>query len=78
MISDELFLQVQDFIRLHWYWLDMLFGSVFLIGAVLNWNWLCDPAGAPYSHRFGRTSRRLIFGAGGAVLLVVGVLQWFV
>ena len=46
---------------------------VFLIGAIMNWNGLCDPTGKLDSHRYGRSSRRAIFFLLGIVLIVVSV-----
>ena len=51
-------------------------GSVLLIGAIMNWNWLCDPTGKPDSHRYGRGSRRVIFFLLGIVLIVVSIMSW--
>ncbi len=56
----------------HWYIVSLVVGVVVLIGAILNWNWLCDPTGKP-SHRYGRGSRRGIFFLLGVVLIVVGI-----
>ena len=39
----------------------------------MNWNWLCDPHRTPYSNRFGRGSRRVIFFLLGAVLIAVSI-----
>ena len=30
-------------------------GALFVMGAVRNWCWLCDPVGKPYAHLLGRT-----------------------
>ena len=30
------------------------FGLLLIVGSVRNWNWLCDPTGAPYAYLFGR------------------------
>ena len=51
-------------------------GIVLLIGAIMNWNWLCDPTGKPDSHRYGRGSRRVIFFLLGIVLIVVSIMSW--
>ena len=48
-------------------------GVVLLIGANCNWNWLCDPTGKPYSHRYGRGSRRVIFFLLCVLLIVVSI-----
>ena len=55
----------------------LIIGIVLLIGAIMNWNWLCDPTGKPDSHRYGRGSRRVIFFLLGIVLVVVSMMSWF-
>ena len=37
--------QITAFLQEHWYIASVLIGAVILIGAIRNWNWLCDPAG---------------------------------
>ena len=54
----------------------LIIGIVLLIGAIMNWNWLCDPTGKPESHRYGRGSRRVIFFLLGMVLIVVSIMSW--
>lgn len=54
----------------------LIIGIVLLIGAIMNWNWLCDPTGKPDSHRYGRGSRRVIFFLLGIVLIVVSIMSW--
>ena len=61
------------FFQEHWYIAVVIIGAVILIGAICNWNWLCDPTGAPHSHRYGRGSRLVIFFLLGVVLIVVGI-----
>ncbi len=61
------------FLQEHWYFAALAAGVLFLIGAIRNWNWMCDPAGKPDSHRYGRGSRRVIFFLLGIVLIVVSV-----
>ena len=53
--------QITAFLQEHWNWVTLVIGAVLLIGAIMNWNWLCDPTGKPDSHRYGRGSRRVIF-----------------
>ena len=53
--------QITAFLQEHWSWVTLIIGAVLLIGAIMNWNWLCDPTGKPDSHRYGRGSRRVIF-----------------
>lgn len=55
---------------------DLLFAAVgllLIVGAVRNWNWLCDPAGAPYAYLLGRGARRVIFLLLGVVLVIVSL-----
>ncbi len=65
--------RIIDFFREYWQIPSIIFGAIILIGAVRNWNWLCDPTGAPDSHRYGRKSRRMIFFLLGVLLIVVGI-----
>ena len=37
--------QITAFLQEHWYIASVLIGVVILIGAIRNWNWLCDPTG---------------------------------
>ena len=64
---------IMAFLQTHWSIVSLVVGVVILIGAIRNWNWLCDPTGAPNSHRYGRGSRRVIFFLLGVVLIVVGI-----
>ena len=65
--------QITAFLQEHWYIASVLIGAVILIGAIRNWNWLCDPTGKPDSHRYGRGSRRVIFFLLGVLLIVVSI-----
>ena len=65
--------QITAFLQEHWYIAWVLIGAVILIGAIRNWNWLCDPTGKPDSHRYGRGSRRVIFFLLGVLLIVVSI-----
>ena len=68
--------QITAFLQEHWYIASVVIGAVILIGAVRNWNWLCDPTGKPDSHRYGRGSRRVIFFLLGIVLIVTSIMSW--
>ncbi|MBT9683186.1 Imm17 family immunity protein [Pseudoflavonifractor sp. MCC625] len=57
-------------LREHWHLIPLAIGILLLLGAILNWNWLCDPTGKPESHRYSRGSRRAIFFLLGIVLIV--------
>ena len=65
--------QITAFLQEHWYIASVIIGAVILIGAIRNWNWLCDPTGKPDSHRYGRGSRRVIFFLLGLVLIVTSI-----
>ena len=67
---------ISIFLREHWNIVGLLFGVVILLGAIMNWNWLCDPIGKPDSHLYGRGSRRLIFFLLGIVLIVASIMSW--
>ena len=68
--------QITTFLQEYWCIASVLIGGVILIGAIRNWNWLCDPTGKPDSHRYGRGSRRVIFFLLGIVLIVTSVMSW--
>ena len=42
--------QITAFLQEHWYIASVLIGAVILIGAIRNWNWLCDPTGTRDAH----------------------------
>lgn len=67
---------ISTFLREHWNIVTLLFGVVILLGAVMNWSWLCDPTGKPDSHLYGRGSRRLIFFLLGVVLIAASIMEW--
>ncbi len=63
--------QITAFLQENHNAVTLIIGIVLLIGAIMNWNWLCDPTGKPDSHRYGRGSRRVIFFLLGIVLIVL-------
>ena len=65
--------KITGYLQEHWHFVILIFGILILVGAIMNWNWLCDPTGAPYSHRYGRKSRRVILSSLGVLLIVVSV-----
>ena len=67
---------ISTFLREHWNIVGLLFGGVVLLGALMNWSWLCDPTGKPDSHLYGRGSRRLIFFLSGIVLIAASIMSW--
>ena len=48
--------QITAFLQEYWYIASVLIGVVILIGAIRNWNWLCDPTGTRDAHRHSRGS----------------------
>ena len=44
--------QITAFLQEYWYIASVLIGVVILIGAIRNWNWLCDPTGTRDAHRW--------------------------
>ena len=79
MKNDEFVSRVQEFVSNHWPLISIIAGVILLVGAVMNWNWLCDPKGTRDAYNsFGRIVRRIAFGFGGAVLIAVGVWMLFI
>ena len=68
--------QITAFLQEHWNLVTLIFGAVRLSGAIMNWNWRCDPTGKPDAHRYGRGSRRGIFFLLGIVLIVTSIMSW--
>ena len=69
--------QITAFLQEHWYIASVLIGAVILIGAIRNWNWLCDPTGTRDAHRHSRGYRRVVFFLLGVLLIVVSMpTQW--
>ena len=78
---------IAAFLQKHWSWALLVIGAVLLIGVIMNWNWLCDPTGKPYSQRYGPCeptdkggrlaelgkSRRVMFFLLGVVLIAVSI-----
>ena len=65
--------QITAFLQEHWYIASVVIGAVILIGAVRNWNWLCDPTGTRDAHRHSRGYRRVVFFLLGVLLIVVSI-----
>ena len=68
--------QITAFMQEHWERTTQIIGVILLIGAIMNWNWRCDPTGKPDAHRYGRGSRRVIFFLLGIVLIVTSIMAW--
>ena len=65
--------QITAFLQEHWNWVTLLIGAVLLIGAIMNWNWLCDPTGTRDAYRHSRGYRRVVFFLLGLLLIVVSI-----
>ena len=65
---------IQVFVKQYMDWIMAAAGVLLIIGSLMDWEWLCNPQGAPYAWQYGgsRGMRRLIFIALGAVLLLAG------
>ena len=58
-------------------YITLITGIVLAVGAVKNWNWLCNPVGKPDAHLLSRSIYRLIFGALGLILIFCGAMMIF-
>ena len=65
--------QITAFLQEHWSWVTLIIGAVLLIGAIMNWNWLCDPTCTRDAHRHSRGYRRVVFFLLGVLLIVVSI-----
>ncbi len=65
--------KIMAFLQANWQFVTLVVGIVLLMGAVRNWNWLCDPTEAPNAHRYDRGSRKGIFFLLGALLIVISI-----
>ncbi len=68
--------KIMAFLQEHWNWVTLIIGAVLLIGAIRNWNWLCDSTGTREAYRHGRGYRRTIFFLLGIVLIVTSIMSW--
>lgn len=66
-----------DFITEYRDYITLFTGIVLAVGAVKNWNWLCNPVGKPDAHLLSRNMYRLIFGALGLILIFCGAMMIF-
>ena len=48
------------------------FGVLLIVGAIQNWDWLCDPVGKPDFALKSRTILRIIFFGCGVILVGCG------
>ena len=65
--------QITAFLQEHWNWVTLIIGAVLLTGAIMNWNWLCDPTGTRDAYRHSRGYRRVVFFLLGVLLIVVSI-----
>ena len=68
--------QITAFLQEHWSWVTLIIGAVLLIGAIMNWNWLCDPTGTRDAYRHSRGYRRVVFFLLGVLLIVVSIWEF--
>ncbi len=66
-----------DFITEYRDYITLFTGIVLVVGAVKNWNWLCNPVGKPDAQLLRRGMYRLIFGALGLILIFCGAMMIF-
>ena len=66
-----------DFITEYRDYITLFTGIVLVVGAVKNWNWLCNPGGKPDAQLLSRGMYRLIFGALGLILIVCSLTLMF-
>lgn len=65
--------KIMAILQEHRDFITLAIGVLLVIGAILNWNWLCDPTGTPDVHRHGRSYRRVLFFLLGVLLTVVSI-----
>ena len=68
--------KIMTFLQDHWYIASVFIGVVILIGAIRNWNWLCDPTGTRDAYRHSRGYRRVVFFLLGVLLIVVSIWEF--
>lgn len=66
-----------DFITEYRDYITLFTGIVLVVGAVKNWNWLCNPVGKLDAQLLSRGMYRLIFGALGLILIVCSLTLMF-
>lgn len=66
-----------DFITEYRDYITLFTGIVLAVGAVKNWNWLCNPVAKPDAQLLSRGMYRLIFGALGLILIFCGAMMIF-
>lgn len=64
-----------DFITEYRDYITLFTGIVLAVGAVKNWNWLCNLVGKPDAQLLSRGMYRLIFGALGLILIFCGAMM---
>ena len=68
--------KIMTFLQDHWYIASVFIGAVILIGAIRDWNWLCDPTGTRDAYRHSRGYRRVVFFLLGVLLIVVSIWEF--
>ena len=68
--------KIMTFLQDHWHIASVFIGAVILIGAIRNWNWLCDPTGTRDAYRHSRGYRRVVFFLLGVLLSVVSIWEF--
>lgn len=69
---------IQQFIKENWEYVVLIVGIICVVGAIKNWNWLCDSVGKPNSHLYGRRARRLIFFVLGCFAIAASMMSFFI
>lgn len=65
---------ITSFLHKHWFLVIGVIGMVICLGAILNWNWLCDQRSKPYAQYYSRGTRRFVILLLGLVLIAVSVM----
>ena len=77
--------RISPFLSQNWQMFVIAVGLLFLLGAVFNWKWLCNPHGSNplgflafvYRH-FGEKAHRVAVGIVSIVIIACGALLWVV
>lgn len=78
----EILQTVGESAKYYWQYVIMAAGLFVVVGAILNWEWLCGSGtvrafglGHLLVSLFGRTGYRIFIGLSGCMLIVAGVLM---
>lgn len=73
---NEFFSSIGEFMKSNWQFTLIGLGSILLIGAIFNINFIIDRQGQPHGTSFlGDKAYRFLFGFGGLVLVAYGVMS---